>query len=491
MYIGHDLGTGGNKTVLVDLEGRVHAEHIARYGLDHPRPGWAEQNPDDWWEAATEGVRAVTEGVDPRRLRGMAYAGQMLALVPMDANGVPTRPALSWLDHRADAQAARLVRRMGGPRMVKRLAGAVPSGKDLVAKLAWIRECEPAVHALTAGYGDATSYLVAQSTGRLAMDPTAAGATGVFDLDKRRWSRILSKLTGLDVRKMPPVVPSSSIAGTLTAAAAKQMDVPAGLPVAMGMADIPAAAVGSGAVANGEAHVYLGTSAWIGVSLDAPRNIPHAGIVSAPSAAPAGCLMIAESETAGACRDWIGAQLDVEAPEILAEKAPPGSDGLLFCPWMFGERSPVSDARIRAAFLNLSLTHTRAHMARAVLEGVALNIRWILDEIDATGCRKPGLRAIGGGARSDLWLQILADVTGSDVHRVAAPQLAGAVGAALMAAVAVGDLPNVAAIGDRVQIDATFRPRRDLAGTYEPLYQAMRQVTPALSRLGLGLRRNG
>jgi xylulokinase len=491
LYLGHDVGTSGCKAVLVDRTGRVLASHTSHYPLHHPHPGWAEQDPGDWWAAVGTCSRAVMQGVDPAQLRGMAFAGQMLALVPMDRSGTPTRPAISWLDHRAEQQARRITRRLGGATILGMLAGATPTGKDLVAKLAWLAQNEPDVHARTAAYGDATSYLVARATGELAIDPAAAGCTGALDLGRRRWSRLLSRLVRFDASKWPRIVASSARVGGVTAAAAEVLGVPEGLPVAMGTADIPAAAVGAGAVTPGATHIYLGTSSWVGVSLDRQASIPKAGIASVPSAARTGCLLIAESETAGACRDWFAQhfELDHAAHDALASEAPPGSDGLLFCPWLFGERSPFPDAQLRGAFVNVGLEHTRAHLARAVLEGVALNLRWILATIDPVVKRTGGLRVLGGGARSDLWLQILADVTGETCHRVAEPQHAGAVGAALLAAVAVGDLPDVPAIASTVQIDRAFSPTPGVSGEYERLYRAMRELAPALSRASRTLHR--
>ena len=489
LFVGHDLGTGGDKAALVDIEGRVLRSHVSSFALSHPRPGWAEQEPADWWAAVCEGTRAVAEGFE-EQIGGIAFAGQMLSLAPVDAAGNPTRPAISWLDTRAGEQAARLNRRLGGAKVVRAIAGAAATAKDLIPKMAWIRQHEPDVHAATASYGDATSYLVAKATGRLALDPTAAGATGLFDPSKRRWSGLLAKAAGFPLDKMAPVLRSVDTAGGLSKAAAEQLGLPAGTPVAMGMADIPAAAVGSGAVEPGDAHVYLGTSSWIAVTLARPRHVPTAGIVSVASADPQACLMIAESETAGACREWLISQLglDDEAFEALAGQAPAGSGGLLFCPWMFGERSPYPDSEVRGAFVNMSLEHDRAHMARAVLEGVALNLRWILAEIDGTKVRSRGLRAIGGGAHSNTWLQVIADACQETVTRVREPRMAGAVGAALVAAVAVGALPGVLSIKERVQVERSFEPTPSAGPTYERAYRALRALAPSLSRTAHALK---
>lgn len=484
LFVGHDLGTGADKAVLVDDAGAVLAEATESYPLTHPRPGWAEQDPEDWWRAVAATTRAVMakSGADPSDVRAVTFAGQMLSLVPLDARATPTRRAISWLDARADVEARRIARRIGGERIVALVAGASPTGKDIVAKIAWIEAQEPDVHARTAAYCDATGFLVARATGTLRMDPTAAGATGVLDLRTRRWSRALAWLARLPLAKMPPIVASSAIAGELAVDAADALGLRAGTPVAMGAADIPSAAIGSGATEPGDAHVYLGTSSWVGVTARRPKSAPRAGIASVPAADRSSFLVIGESETAGACREWLVRTLDADDLDALVERASPGADGLLFVPWMFGERSPVPDPAVRGGFVNLSLSHGREHLARAVYEGTALNLRWILDEIRDAGEPCARLRAIGGGARSDAWLQILADVTGRSIERVARPQQAGAIGCALLGAVAVGAIDDVAAIKRVVRVERTFSPRAEHAATYARAHDALRRLYPPLAR---------
>lgn len=488
MFIGHDLGTSADKAVLVDAGGQVLGTATASYPLHHPRPGFAEQNPEDWWSAVCQTTRAVVAeaGVDPEDIEGMCFAGQMLALVPMDQSCRHTHPAISWMDARAGRQAKRLVRRLGGERVVSLLAGGSPSGKDLIPKITWLAEHEPQVFAKTTAFCDATGYLVARATGKLRIDPTAAGGTGIYLAKKREWSRLLAALTSFPLAKMPEVVPSSKEAGTVHPEAAKELCLSPGTSIAMGMADIPAAAVGSGAVGVGDAHVYLGTSAWIAVTIDSPKAVWRSGIASVPAADLSSCLLIGESETAGACRDWLVKALELDSDQFdhVAAEAAPGSADLLFCPWLFGERSPVPDEHIRGGFVNLGLQHGRPELARAVLEGVALNLRWTLDAMGTVKERCPQLRAIGGGARSDLWLQIIADVTERPVERVRHPQLAGAIGAALVAAVATGALQSVPDIASRVQIASRFEPDRSNAEVYRRLSAAFRSIQKPLSDLG-------
>lgn len=509
-YLAHDLGTGGDKAVLVDVAGRVLGSAFEPYPLHHPHPHWAEQDPDDWWAGVVRATRRVLDeaGVPPEAVAGIGFAGQMLALAPLDRSARPTRPAISWLDARADDEARRITRRSGGRRVVLAVAGAVPSGKDIICKLAWIRRHEPDVWRRTAAFCDATGYLVARCTGELLMDHTAGGGTGIVSRRTRGWSRSLALLTGTPLGKLPPLRASTEVAGRLLEAAADELGLRPGTPVIVGMGDVPAAALGSGAVGDGETHVCLATSGWVCTTVRTPRDIGRHGIVSLASADPGHFVMIGEMETAGACLTWFaeaigpgegtvpppGSAPQAGSPSVyqridaLAEQAPPGSGGLLFLPWMFGERAPVTDTDLRGAFVGLSLDHGRAHLARAVLEGVAHNLRWTLDVVGDHGYRTETVRVIGGGARSDTWLQILADVTGRRLERVADPQEAGAVGCALAVAVALGDLPSVQAIGDVVRVDRVFVPGDGHRAAYDRDHAVFRSLQPPLARVGRALR---
>lgn len=496
--IGHDVGTGGSKSVLVDTSGGIIASTFSPYEVSYPRAGWAEQDPDDWWRAVAGATRTLLEdgGVDPSDVTGMGFAGQMIGVVPVGENGGPLCPAIIWLDSRADEQASSMVRRMGGERVCLRVAGAVPSGKDVVCKLAWIRENEPGVYRDTAQFLDATGYLVLRATGERVMDQTGAGGTGILDNRKREWSRPLAWFTRMPLEKMPPVRSSIDVIGGLTADAAEEMGLPEGVPVIAGMGDIPAAATGSGALEDGDAHIYLGTSSWLCLSIGRPCNLGKNGILSIASPDPDMFIMIGESETAGICLEWLADNLATgggkgadegsayREMDAAIERVEPGSGKLVFAPWMFGERAPVTDTTLRAAFLNLSLEHRREHMLRAVYEGIAYNLRWMMDAVDGAGLHFDSVRAIGGGAKSDVWMRIMADATGRRVDAVVEPQEAGAVGVALAAAVGLGVLGCYKDIKKVVRVRKSFEPDRDLAPVYDEIYRAFRDFYPALSRAG-------
>lgn len=489
--IGHDVGTGGCKGVLATTCGEMVAHSFQPYEVYHPQANWAEQDPYDWWHAVVEGTRRLLEegGVDPARIAGLGFAGQMLGIVPVGDGGEPLRPAIIWLDSRADEQAARFIRRFGGRKMVIRVAGAAPSGKDVVCKLAWLQENEPQVFASTRAFLDTTGYLVYRATGKMVIDHTGAGGTGIISGRTRKWSPFLARMLGLPLDKMPPIRSSIDVAGTLGETVAEELGLAEGTPVIAGMADIPAAATGSGALDDGDAHINIGTSSWLCLSVSRPCNLGKHGIAAVVSADPDMFIMIGESETAGACLEWFAQQFaspeekgrDVfRALDEVADQVEPGAGRLLFAPWMFGERSPVPDTSIRASFVNLSLEHGREHMLRAIYEGVAYNLRWLLDVAARAGFACDPLRAIGGGAKSDVWMQIVADVTRRRVEAVENPQEAGAMGCALAAAVAAGEYGSFKDIKKAVSVRNSYVPREECCRVYDELYTMFRRIYPSL-----------
>jgi xylulokinase len=285
------------------------------------------------------------------------------------------------------------------------------------------------------------------------------------------------------------------VIGGLTEDAAEHLGLRAGTRVIAGMGDVPAAQVGAGSLRAGDAHVCLGTSAWLCVTVSKPKDLGRSGVFSLPSADPDLFAMVGEMETAGECLDWFVDHLGHGAThgELLdaAAEVDPGCDGLLFLPWMYGERSPVTDTSVRGAFCNLSLDHRTPHLVRAILEGVGHNLRWVLDVVEKAGHPCPTLRAIGGGSRSDLWLQILADITGRELVAVQESQSAGAVGAALTAAVGTGDLAGYRDIEPLVRTDRRFRPDPSLAARYDRSHRAFKAAYPGMSTVGRLLHQSG
>jgi xylulokinase len=491
--IAHDVGTGGNKAVLVDPQGHIRGSAFEPYEVAYPRPDWAEQKPRDWWRAVTRSTQRLLaeSGVQPGEILCVTYSTQMLGVVPVTADGELLRSGIIWLDARAQRQAEQIMSRFLAPWVFAALAGAPLSGKDVMPKLLWLKQNEPDVYNRTAKFLDVSGYLLYRSTGLMVSDWTAASVVGL-DLKKKQWLAWLFNYVGLDPTKLPNLVKSTDRIGGLTTQAASEFGLLEGTPVIAGAGDAPAAAVGSGAVGEGEGHIYLGTSGWVAVVTERIVTGRH-GIASIHSADPGKAFLIAETETAGACLQWIADQFyreeqqDPAVENVFAlmdrdvEAIEPGSGYLIFTPWMYGERAPIADTFVRSTFFNLSADHHREHLLRAVYEGVAYNLRWIMEVMERSfGHRQEVFRVIGGGARGGPWMQIIANVTGKRIETVPNPQEAGGVGAALIAAIGLGIYPDFAALKDVIKVSRTFEPQSDHAGVYDCLFAAYKKVYRSL-----------
>ncbi len=493
--IAHDVGTGGSKAALTDMRGRILASRFHPYPTDYPREHWAEQDPEDWWKAITASTGEVMEesGVDPGAVAGMIFSTQMLGVLPVDRGGKPLRPAIIWLDGRAQEQADRIVRRLTKTVMLT-VAGGLPTGKDVIPKMMWLRQNEPGVYSEAHSILEVNSYLVGRCCGEFVYDYVAASCTGMFNFKKKDWDDILFRLFRLDRGKMPRVAPASERAGALGEAAAAEMGLAAGIPVFVGTGDVPSATVGSGAVLDGQGHVYVGSSGWIAVTMPRSVNDGRRGIVSIASADPSRFLLVSETESAGACFKWFAEELAPKEADYgkgrdvydylndVAAEAEPGSNGLVFCPWMFGERSPIPDTTVRGGFVNLSLSHKRGDVARSVFEGVALHARWMLESVRKCGFSDPVLRAIGGGAKSPLWMQTYADACGLTVEAVEEPQESGARGAALVAALGLGEHRDWASLRDAVKVRETYTPRPEYARVYDEAFEDLKEIYSSLKK---------
>jgi len=481
--IAHDVGTGGNKAVLVDPQGHIHSSAFEPYEVAYPRPDWAEQKPEDWWRAVTRSTQQLLaeSGVQPSEILCLTYSTQMLGVVPVDGSGTLLRPAIIWLDARAQRQAEQVMRKFLGPKVFAAVAGTPISGKDVMPKMLWLKQNEPGVYNRTAKFLDVSGYLLYRSTGLMVADWTAASVVGL-DLKKKQWLTLIFNYAGLDPAKLPTLVKSTDRIGGLTAQAASECGLLEGTPVIAGAGDAPSAAVGSGAVGEGEGHISLGTSGWVAVVTERIVTGKH-GVVSIHSADPGKAFLIAETETAGACLQWIADQFYREEQKDPAfenvftlmdcdvEAIEPGSGYLIFTPWMYGERAPF----------NLSADHHREHLLRAVYEGVAFNLRWIMEVMERSfGHRQEVFRVIGGGARGAPWMQIIADVTGKRIETVSNPLEAGAVGAALIAAIGLGIYSDFAALKDVIKVAHTFEPQSDHARVYDCLFAAYKKVYRSL-----------
>jgi xylulokinase len=501
-----DLGTSGPKVALVTATGRVLGGQTEPTRLHLSEGGGAEQDPEDWWQAivaATERLHA--QGLaDPARVVAVGVTSQWAGTVPVDAEGRALGRAVIWMDSRGARYIDEIVG--GGPRVegyaahklwtwIRRTGGA-PSlvGKEPLSHILLLRHERPHEYRDAAKLLEPKDYLVQRLTGRAVATFDSIALHWVTDnrnIERIDYDPTLLRMAGLPREKLPDLCRATDVVGTLLPAVARQLGLSEGVKVVGGTPDVQSAAIGSGAVRDFQAHVYLGTSSWLTCHVPWKKTDLLHNMASLPSALPGRYFVANEQETAGACLTWLRDNLlhpqdaldsGPAPPDFFARldhaagSSAPGAGGVLFTPWLYGERCPVADHTVRAAFINLSLTTTRADMLRAVLEGVALNSRWLLAALEKFVKRRlDPIRIIGGGAGSALWCQIYADVLGREIEQVEDALQCNARGAALVASLGLG-LVTVDEIPGHVRVSARFTPRAAHAGTYERLFHEYRTL---------------
>ncbi|MGP3966843.1 xylulokinase [Streptomyces sp. 6N223] len=495
--VGVDLGTSGPKVALVTTDGRVLGHERETTAVRLLPGGGAEQDPDEWWRAiATALRRLLARDLAPGRdIAAICMSSQWGGIVPVDASGRHLHNALVWMDGRGAAYTRRLA---GGGLTVpgtgynaRRLrawiarTGGAPTltGKDPVGQIQFLKHERPEVYAAADCLLDVPEYLTMRLTGR----PVAAHDTIVLRwcTDNRtpgavRYDDRLVRMAGLDAAKLPELVPPATVLGPILPSAAAELGLGEHVQVVTGTGDTTAAAVGAGAVGDHQAHLYVGTSAWLSCHVPRKKTDVRTSIASLPSVVPGRYWVATIQDVAGKAIDWLTETVrgvgDVESLNRLAAASPPGSNGVLFAPWLNGERTPVDDPTVRGGWFNVALTTTRADLVRAVFEGIALNARWLNESVERfVGRPFPCLNFIGGGATSALWCQAMADVLDRPIRQVAGPVLANARGAALIAAVALGELawPD---IPGRVAIAREFTPDPANRQVYDDAYAAFRTL---------------
>lgn len=508
--IGVDLGTGGPKVALATADGTILGHEFEPTPVTVLPGGGAEQDPDDWWRAiGAASRRLLARGLaPPEAIAAICVSSQWGGIVPVGADGRHLHNAVIWMDSRGAAHSRRLAG--GGLRVpgtgynARRLrhwiakTGGAPTltGKDPVGQIQFLKHERPEVYAATRTLLDVPEYLTMRMTGRAV----AAHDTVVLRwcTDNRvpgrvRYDDKLIRLAGLDRHTLPELVEPGSIVGPIRPEAARELGLGEHVQVIAGTGDTTAAAVGSGAVGDYQAHLYVGTSAWLSCHVPYKKTDVLGNIASMPSVVPGKYWVATIQDVAGKAIDWLinsvfipddafgsggpgGTGEEVlERLNQLAETAPPGSNGVVFTPWLNGERTPVDDATVRGGWFNVSLTTTRADLVRSTFEGIALNARWLNQAVERFVAKgRPGgfdaLNFIGGGARSRLWCQAMADVMDREVRQVADPVLANVRGAALIAAVALGEL-SWEEIPGRVEIARTFTPDPANRAVYDRIFE--------------------
>ncbi|MEK7406195.1 MAG: xylulokinase [Acidobacteriota bacterium] len=495
-WMGIDIGTGGTRALLVDEGGRVRAGCTAPHeDMRMERPLWAEQRPENWWDAAREAIRGVLAeaGATGRDVRGLGFSGQMHGLVILDEADRVIRPALIWCDQRSQAQVDWVNNTIGRENVLAWTANPVLTGFTL-PKLLWVRDHEPHNFARVRKVLLPKDYIRFRLTGDYASEVSDASGTSLFDVVNRRWAWQMVDRLGLDRSILPAVYESSEVTGRITPAAAELTGLEAGMPVVGGGGDQAASAVGNGIVEPGIVSDTLGTSGVVFAHMEKPAYDPLGRVHTFCHAVRGAWHVMGVTQGAGLSLQWFRNQLapgtDYDLITAEAAGAPPGAHGLFWLPYLMGERTPHLDAFARGGWIGLTAKHTRADLARALLEGVSYSQKDCLDLVAQLGVEVASVRVSGGGARSAFWRQLLADVFAKRVV-VLETQEGSAYGAALLALVgtgAYGSVPEVCRAAIR-EVDSVS-PRPDESrlyakghAVYQALYPALRGIYRQIEEL--------
>jgi len=504
--ISHDLGTSSDKAILMTIYGELVDIAKENYPLYHPEPGFAEQDPFDLWNAVGKTTRTVItkSGINPKDIVGITFSAQMQGLIPLSENGTPLMPLISWLDGRS---ANIMHEKIWTPprvlgynifRLLKflNITGGSPgqAGKDQIGKMLWIQKYKPELFEKAHKFLDVKDFIIYMLTGNMVTSVDIAVIWWLLDTRKNRnqWHPGLCKIANITMDKLPEVKESAAVVGEINHEAAELTGLLPGTPVINGAGDLSAAALGSGAIDEGELHISLGTSGWVaGHYTKRKIDIAHYTGCIGSTYPQKYYLGMAHQETAGVCLEWLKNNVLYHKDQLLkeenveeifqvldniAEKTAPGAEGMIFTPWMFGERCPLDDDLVRAGLFNVGLHHTRDHIVRAVFEGIAFNTRWAMETLENLYAPVSHLNIISGGAKSDIWCQIIADILNRNINQVANPQQAGAKGVGLLASMTLGYIDSYQDIKKYIKIKNTFHPNPANRKLYDHLFKEFKNI---------------
>jgi len=490
--LAHDLGTSANKATLFTLDGELVASRTASYDTRFFHGNWAEQSPDDWWRAVCDSSRQLLDGVDTGEIACVALSGQMMGCTPVDRQGNALRPSILYCDQRAEEQAARILDAINMPEFYK-IAGHRVSSSYSLEKLMWIRDHEPEVFRRTHKTLCAKDYINLRLTGCLATDHSDASGTNAFDLNTFRWSEKILDLAGLDAAMFPDARPSTDVLGTVTRQAAEATGLKAGTPVAVGGGDGSCAGVGVGCVKPGSAYNYLGSSSWVALTVEKPIVDEQMRTMNWAHCVPGYLHPSGTMQAAGSSYQWLknticeaeardAEERGVDVYEIInaaIERSSPGAGGVVFLPYMLGERTPRWNPKAKGAFIGLNLGTRREDLLRAVMEGITMNLGIIVGifrrhvPIDA-------VRVIGGGAKGAVWRQMMADIYDCRIEKLNYLEEATSMGAAVVGGVAAGVFADFDVIERFVRVDDVVQPNPQNQAVYRRMMPIFEKCYDAL-----------
>ncbi len=500
--LAHDLGTSGNKATLFTTEGALVASATAAYDTHYFNTNWSEQDPGDWWRAVCDSTRSLVSGVDPAEIAAICFSGQMMGCLCVDRGGRPLRPAILYSDQRSVAQCDAILGKIDA-RDFYRIVGHRASASYSATKLMWVRDHEPQVYARTFKMLHAKDYLNFRLTGVMATEYSDASGTNLLDLNTRRWSDRLVGIAGIDGEKLPELKASTDVVGELTREAAAEIGLRAGTPVVAGGGDGVCAGVGVGSVKPGITYNYLGSSSWIATTTKEPIYDEQMRTFVWAHAVPGYVHPCGTMQTAGGAYAWLkneictsekaeAAETGESAYELINAQiasSPPGANGLVFLPYLLGERTPRWNPDAKGALIGLTLAHTRADVLRSVMEGITLNLSIILD-IFRTRAAIDRITVIGGGAKGEVWRRIMADVYQAEVLRPNYLEEATSMGAAIIGGVGCGVFKDFDVASKFITITDRAKPDPAAARVYSHAkkllndsYDSLAPLFPRFGRL--------
>ena len=500
-YLGIDVGTGGTRALIIDQKGTVVASASAEHeNFASPRPGWAEQDPRDWWKACGIAVRKALQssGSHAEDIGCVGFSGQMHGAVLLDAADEVVRPALIWCDQRSEPQSHELEQMFGRDTLIQ-LTCNPPLTNFTLTKFLWVRENEPENWARVSHVMLPKDYVRFRLTGERAIDMADASGTLLLDVTHRRWSSEVLSKTGIKEQMLPALFESPQVCGKVSAGGAEATGLRAGTPVVAGAGDQAAGAVGMGIARAGAVSATIGTSGVVFASTDRPAMDPKGRLHTFCHAIPGRWHVMGVTQSAGLSLRWYRDNFGAASPGVQkkdgrdpydvfadeASAAPAGSEGAFWVPYLMGERTPHLDPNARGALIGLTASHTRAHVIRAIMEGVAYSLKDSFTIFEEMKIPVNSIRLGGGGARSPLWRQIQADVYAHEVEIVEAEEGA-AYGAAILAGVGAGGWPSVEQACDAiVRVAKRIVPNAKDSATMQKAYPAYRKIYPALWQISV------
>ena len=473
--LAHDIGTTGNKAAVFNNNGKMVSSVYIPYPTYYIKATWVEQDPEDWWKAVCESTKIILDKtkIKPCDVAVVSFSGQMMSNFPIDKNGNTLRKkVIIWADARAQNQATSIKNKIGFKKYYEATAAGQVIETYAIAKILWQKENEPEIYKEAYKFLFTKDYIICRLTGNFVTDFTDASNSGLFNINNKQWAKERLEIIGLDLEKLPDIYESTKVVGKVKKDVAHEIGLLSGTPVVVGAGDMIASATGSGLIEEGDAYIYMGSASWLGVATNRPLFDLDTRIISLCHAIPGSYAPHHTMFSAAICYQWardIFYQAEKEIVENInidiynfmdkqAEKIKPGSEGIIFLPYMRGGGAPYHDPNARGLFIGLNLAHKKSHFIRSILEGVAFNLNMFLENITSKGITINEIRFIGGGAKSLLWGQIIADITGKTIAITELSQEANSLGAAILGGVGIGLIKDLREAKNIVVIKKRINP---------------------------------